>query len=338
MTAKANVLPTNSKAKDRLFNKIYESEANLKDLASFLLGRDVEQIKISNVEPVLFGNKENDLAFMCDDSLYVMMEEQSYYCANIAYRILEYIVAGLRTTVESENLLYGSHLVTFPTPKLYVVNVGLVKSPTDLKGVLYDIKLSDSYIKSKYVDSLKNGVDLEVVVHAYDFRMSFHEALAYIENNTIPERIKKYNNTLLSYALTANSLTYVQRVLNDPKNKLQLPKNIHSTADMIELLKDRNIFVELFSDKGVCDMTMAQFSRDDILIYRGREEGREEGRMEGRMEEKYNSAIHTAQKDYKRGKYSNDEIISDIAVTLQIDTSEAQQIFEREVVAEAVVI
>lgn len=28
-------------------------------------------------------------------------------------------------------------------------------------------------------------------------------------------------------------------------------------------------------------MTMAQFSRDDILIYQGREEGREEGREQG---------------------------------------------------------
>lgn len=36
---------------------------------------------------------------------------------------------------------------------------------------------------------------------------------------------------------------------------------------------DRGIFVDLLSDKEVCDMTMAQFSRDDILIYQGREEG-----------------------------------------------------------------
>ncbi len=33
----------------------------------------------------------------------------------------------------------------------------------------------------------------------------------------------------------------------------------------------------LLSDKGGCDMTMAQFSKDDILIYQGREEGKEEG-------------------------------------------------------------
>ncbi len=39
----------------------------------------------------------------------------------------------------------------------------------------------------------------------------------------------------------------------------------------------RGIFVDLLSDKEVCDMTMAQFSRDEILIYQGREAGREEG-------------------------------------------------------------
>ena len=33
--------------------------------------------------------------------------------------------------------------------------------------------------------------------------------------------------------------------------------------------------MDLFSDKEVCDMTIAQFSRDDILMYRGREEGRD---------------------------------------------------------------
>ena len=43
----------------------------------------------------------------------------------------------------------------------------------------------------------------------------------------------------------------------------------------------RGIFVDLLSDKEVCDMTMAQFSRDEILIYQGREAGREEGREEG---------------------------------------------------------
>lgn len=273
------MIKENRKGKDRFFQKIYKNEANLKDLASFLLGKDVSDVRISNVEPIIFGNKENDLAFICDDCLYIMMEEQSYDCANIVYRILEYIVVALRTTVESEELLYGSRRIYFPVPKLYVVNVGLVKRQSKIQEVQYDLRLSESYIRTELSDIHRDGADLEVVVHAYDFRMTFEEVLDYIEKCVVPERVREYSNTLMNYALTANSLTYVQRALNDEKKRYSMPKGIKNTVDVIQLLKDRGIFVELLSDKEVCDMTLAQFSRDDILIYQSREEGREEGAL-----------------------------------------------------------
>ncbi len=59
-----------------------------------------------------------------------------------------------------------------------------------------------------------------------------------------------------------------------------MPINVSTVAEYLALLIERNIFVDLFTDKEVCDMTMAQFSRDDMLIYQGREEGREEGKAE----------------------------------------------------------
>ena len=55
-------------------------------------------------------------------------------------------------------------------------------------------------------------------------------------------------------------------------------------AEYLEMMLERGIFVDWLSDKEVCDMTMAQFSRDDILIYQGREEGREEGKAQERAE------------------------------------------------------
>lgn len=76
-------------------------------MASFLLGIEGEQIKTANVRPVFFGNKENDLAFVCETIFYVMTESQATICPNIPYRLLEYITAGLRTTVDSEQLLYS---------------------------------------------------------------------------------------------------------------------------------------------------------------------------------------------------------------------------------------
>lgn len=59
-----------------------------------------------------------------------------------------------------------------------------------------------------------------------------------------------------------------------------MPINVSTVAEYLALLIERNIFVDLFTYKEVCDMTMAQFSRDDMLIYQGREEGREEGKAE----------------------------------------------------------
>lgn len=53
-----------------------------------------------------------------------------------------------------------------------------------------------------------------------------------------------------------------------------MPASVSTVAEYLELLIERNIFVDLLTDKEVCDMTMAQFSRDDILIYQGQEAGR----------------------------------------------------------------
>lgn len=63
-------MPVNRKAKDTFFKTVYASEERRRKLASFLLGIEGKQITTDNVRPVLFGNKENDLAFVCDAIFY----------------------------------------------------------------------------------------------------------------------------------------------------------------------------------------------------------------------------------------------------------------------------
>ena len=107
-----------------------------------MLGVDGDKIIISNVRPVLFGNKENDLAFECNDVFYLMTENQASVSPNVPYRLLEYITAGLRSTVDSERLLYGSKRVYFPVPKLYMLQTGLEMTEEKLpKQVQYDASL-----------------------------------------------------------------------------------------------------------------------------------------------------------------------------------------------------
>ncbi|MDE6052900.1 MAG: hypothetical protein K2G55_03870 [Lachnospiraceae bacterium] len=242
------VMPVNSKAKDTFFKKVYESEERQRELVSFLLGIEGRDISLVNVRPVLFGNKENDFSCVCDGVIYVLTEEQSSVSPNIAYCLLEYAVAGLRAMLDSEELLYSSTRVCFPVPKLYVLQVGLEKKPSQLpEGVQYDIHLSDSYLSvvEKYgVDA--PSPDLEAIVHVYDFRMLLDEILAYIEDGVLPERFAAYDNSMRNYALVANGITYMQRTLRD--TKCLKPKNVADVAEYLSLLLNRGVFVDLLSE------------------------------------------------------------------------------------------
>ncbi len=236
------------------------------------------------VRPVLFGNRENDLSFVTDAISYVMTENQATVCPNVPYRLLEYITTGLRSTVDSEKLLYSKKRVCFPIPKLYMLQTGLESTAEKLpEKVQYDIRLSDSYmtVEQQHKNALTEP-DLEAVVHVYDFRMTLKEMLEYIESGTQPERFAPYQGDLLDYALTANGITYIQRAVKKEKQgSYVMPANVSSVADYLGLLIKRDIFVDLLTDKEVCDMTMAQFSRDDILLYQGREEGERIGELRG---------------------------------------------------------
>ncbi len=81
----------------------------------------------------------------------------------------------------------------------------------------------------------------------------------------------------------------MQRVGKD--KKYIKPANVSTVPEYLEMMLERGIFIDLLSDKEVCDMTMAQFSRDDILLYQGREEGRKEGREEGKAQERAEAVL-----------------------------------------------
>ena len=247
------VLPVNTKAKDTFFKTVYASEERQRKLASFLLGMEGKEITVANVRPVLFGNRENDLSFVTDAIFYVMTENQATVCPNVPYRLLEYITTGLRSTVDSEKLLYSKKRVCFPIPKLYMLQTGLESTAEKLpEKVQYDIRLSDSYlaVEEQYKSALTEP-DLEAVVHVYDFRMTLKEMLDYIESGTQPERFAPYQGDLLDYALTANGITYIQRAVKKEKQgSYVMPANVSSVADYLGLLIKRDIFVDLLTDKS----------------------------------------------------------------------------------------
>lgn len=284
MSEQRNVETVNKEAKDTFFKMIYRSTERLHRLAAFLIGKEVTEIEVTTLDPVLYGNKENDLSFSCDGTVYLMMEEQSTVCLNIPFRMAEYMMTTLRDAVDTKRLLYGRQRVMLPIPKLYVLNVGVVIHAGNLPEIMeYDLRLSDSFPLDKDIPP-----DIEAVVHAYDFRMSRKEVVQYLECAKIPTRFIHQLKDLLDYALTANCLTYIQQALQQKEKQLPLPEKIRSVADLIELLIQRDIFTDLLTRKEVCNMAAIQFSREEMLKYQGWEEGMEQGiqcgRLNGRIE------------------------------------------------------
>lgn len=194
-----------------------------------------------SVRPVLFRNKENDFACLCDNVFCVLVEAQSSVSPNIPYRLLEYATAGLRAMVDSEQLLYSRKQVYFPVPKLYVLQVGLESNDSNLpEKVQYDMRLSESYLHANGKYGRMPGPDLDVTAHIYDFRMTPDEVLDYIEQGSLPERFGAYNNDMRNYALVANGITYMQKTGDNAR--YTVPENISTVAESIIIKKLRKHF------------------------------------------------------------------------------------------------
>ncbi len=152
------------KVYDSVFIDLFSMPENLLDLYKTLLGnearKDVKEsdIKIINTEKVLTNDLYNDLSFLVDNELIILMEAQSTYSQNIATRILFYAAKSLekhlRNKLPKENLmaLYYEKIVEIPKIKLYTVYTGarrmsdhdielrmLMKNDTD--GVEPDLNL-----------------------------------------------------------------------------------------------------------------------------------------------------------------------------------------------------
>lgn len=267
-TKEVEIANINPILKDAFFQKVFESEKRKKQLVSFLDKIDIKELEIAPVTPILFGSKENDLSFLCNHVYYYMVEQQSSENPNMPYRILEYITAGLRSFIEPTDMIYRNQRVLFAMPKLYTIFTGCKKkSSQQIKG---EQRLSDLYL-------VKEGIpDLEVVVHTYDFSMSYEEILTYMNTAKIANRFVDYEKEdLFWYGVFANCATYLQRMKKD--NQLEKPKQTQTIWELCQLFLKRGVFTDLFESKEVCNMAVVQYSREEQLKWIGKEEGIAEG-------------------------------------------------------------
>ena len=119
-------ITANRKLRDCLFTDLFQNKKYLLRLYKTLHPEDVtaNEDSLTNVtiKQVLTDGIYNDLGFMVDDRLIILVEAQSTWSINIVIRGLMYLVNSYQDYINDNKLnIYGRHGLKIPVPELYVI-------------------------------------------------------------------------------------------------------------------------------------------------------------------------------------------------------------------------
>ncbi|MCM1427719.1 MAG: hypothetical protein NC118_14050 [Eubacterium sp.] len=143
-------------AKNSVFLDLFKDKKNLLALYKTLHPEDTKATENSltdvTIENVLTDNLYNDLGFIANNKLMILIEAQSTWTLNILIRILLYLAESYHKYFEQNGQnLYGSRKVKMPKPELYVIFTGNRGRKPDT------ISLSQEFF---------NGADIDIEVKA----------------------------------------------------------------------------------------------------------------------------------------------------------------------------
>ena len=245
----------NREYKDSVFTLLFGEKRNLIELYNAIFdtryGSDTD-IQITTLRNVLFMDQVNDISFVIDGKIVVLIEHQSTLNNNMPLRMLLYIARIYEKICDNENL-YRTKRITIPRPEFIVLYNGIEDAPD-----VQTLKLSDMF--AKYGEN--NPIELELEVKVYNINKG--------RNPQIAQR----SATLSGYEF------FVQRVREYQKETKDLREAIsRAINDCI----NRNILETFLKNHGseVTNMLLTEWKFEDALRVR-EQEGREEGEEKGK--------------------------------------------------------
>ncbi|MDR2555154.1 MAG: Rpn family recombination-promoting nuclease/putative transposase, partial [Fibromonadaceae bacterium] len=138
--------------KNSVFTLLFGEKSNLLELYSAISGKSYPEstkIEIVTLSDVLYMKQLNDIAFVLEDRLIVLIEHQSTINNNIPLRMLLYIAREYERITDRKNL-YRQGKIKIPAPEFIVLYNGEKKFP-DFKELklsdLYNFKTHDCYLE-----------------------------------------------------------------------------------------------------------------------------------------------------------------------------------------------
>ncbi|MCQ4636413.1 Rpn family recombination-promoting nuclease/putative transposase [Anaerovorax odorimutans] len=268
--------------KDGLFRVLFNDKEKLIELYNAVSGSNYPKetpVEIITLEDSIFGGLKNDLAFVINNRLIILIEHQSTINPNMPLRMLCYIAKEYERLLFSRGI-YSRRPVPIPTPELYVFYNGTEDLPLE-----QELKLSDSFVE-------KCGkIALEAVVRVINVN--------YEKGAELLQRCE----TLREYSQFMHDI------------RVRYRRNGDLTAAIRESVKycmDHNVLRDFLKRNGgdMVSFLFEELSREECEAIR-EEDGYERGKVEGIEKGEMLKLIAQVQKKAGKGQ-SAEKIAEDL--------------------------
>ncbi|MDR1674574.1 MAG: Rpn family recombination-promoting nuclease/putative transposase [Oscillospiraceae bacterium] len=257
----------NTKFKDSFFTKLFSEPETILKLYNAVSGNGYPldtPIQITTLADVFYKGRYNDLSFIIDGKLVVLIEHQSSVNPNMPIRLLLYLAKVYDRLIQKN--VYSSRLIKIPKPEFIVLYNGTETCPDE--SVL---KLSDAFYEIP-AEHKPNG-SLELTAKVLNINKGHNEAVV------------RESTELGGY------VDIVDEIRKNKESGLSLDEAVEKA---VRECAGRNIlsgFLERYGGE-VLDMLYAEWNLEEYAAAQ-----RYEGLLEGLLEGK----LTTARKALKRG-------------------------------------
>ncbi|MCL2242220.1 MAG: Rpn family recombination-promoting nuclease/putative transposase [Chitinispirillia bacterium] len=157
-------LKANPKYKDTVFSLLFNDNPEAAvEVSNTFLGTHFPagtKVIFKTLKNVLINGRINDLAFILEGRLIILVEHQSTLNQNMPYRMLQYIAETYKN-LNDKDIEYRDKKFLLQRPKFIVLYNGERKMKEDIQI----LRLSDMYIPASPEDGV---IDLELTVKMYN--------------------------------------------------------------------------------------------------------------------------------------------------------------------------
>ena len=240
-----------------------------------------EEIRFVRLENVLFRKVRNDVSFVANNRLLILLEHQSTVNENMPFRCLEYVVALYQAEMKAKDKFSQTPMMLL-APEFYVIYNGASAYPA-----MKELKLSSLFKDSEKTPQLELKVTVININHPDN--KDFLDKCNFLKGyGKLERKVRRYREL---YGERGYIIAIEECIKEDMELVEYLKRKMREVSQMFSAEYSYELELEASKEDGIREGMKRGMERGiEKGIERGREEGREKGRAEGRAEERFSIA------------------------------------------------